>query len=557
MSAIKLQSISFGNIPFRKLKNLEIPLAPRLTVIAGHNGSGKSTILGLIANASGLTESGHQSYFDRLFQANFQEIFSLSMDYDFFQKAAEKPSAEIKYLIDGETLVKRCNTSKRTLENGKTVLRVVPRNEPKIDFEVGDLQIGKDAKVPLPTIYLGLSRMIPTGEAEPDSIERSIDKKIHPDDAKYIRTIIGQIIETGDLINDEITHQRIKGTLKSSKHPAYAYDSCAVSLGQDSLSAIVTALASFKRLQRETKATYIGGLLVIDELDACFHPRTQIDIVKMLQKEARALSLQIVLTTHSLTVIEKIYKDQDDIDDPRGKGHDAVVYLMDPLRPYIKPGITLAEIQSDMFAELAAVPKKQKPTVKLYTEDDEALYVLKLILDIKTKRRIATETGFGVELISAKMGCTALLGLYSQDDYFKSVVIVIDADGDMTALRGKKHAKTVLRLPKDVKNDPVKQSPEAILYAFCKSLRSNPDEHADSWVRLKAKNVTSAIIKSQFLDWTGDISARVPAKEWFVARQDRFDRVQLYKLWLLEHQPQVAKFVDELIAAIKAVRKPT
>lgn len=57
MPSIKVRKITFEEPPFRKLGKMTIPFAPRVTVIAGHNGIGKSTIMALVANNSGLTSS--------------------------------------------------------------------------------------------------------------------------------------------------------------------------------------------------------------------------------------------------------------------------------------------------------------------------------------------------------------------------------------------------------------------------------------------------------------------------------------------------------------------
>ncbi len=48
MPSITVKSISFDDTSFRKLANITIEFAPRITVIAGHNGIGKSTILALL-----------------------------------------------------------------------------------------------------------------------------------------------------------------------------------------------------------------------------------------------------------------------------------------------------------------------------------------------------------------------------------------------------------------------------------------------------------------------------------------------------------------------------
>lgn len=55
LQQIILKSLAIERPAFRKLKDLTIAFAPRITLIAGHNGIGKSTILALVANGSGLT----------------------------------------------------------------------------------------------------------------------------------------------------------------------------------------------------------------------------------------------------------------------------------------------------------------------------------------------------------------------------------------------------------------------------------------------------------------------------------------------------------------------
>jgi predicted ATPase len=67
---IKVCSLEFGTPPYRKLGKLMIKFADRLTLIAGHNGIGKSTIQGLVANTFGVSKRGAKCYFGELFYAN-------------------------------------------------------------------------------------------------------------------------------------------------------------------------------------------------------------------------------------------------------------------------------------------------------------------------------------------------------------------------------------------------------------------------------------------------------------------------------------------------------
>lgn len=74
---MRISKISFGDIPFRMFRNMDIHISERLTVIAGHNGIGKSTLLGLIANGSELKPTFGKTLFNRTFQAQLHELFSL------------------------------------------------------------------------------------------------------------------------------------------------------------------------------------------------------------------------------------------------------------------------------------------------------------------------------------------------------------------------------------------------------------------------------------------------------------------------------------------------
>ena len=107
---MKLKKVIFDDNGFRKLKTLEIDIAERLTVIGGLNGIGKSTLLGLIANASGVsgrndprsktkTYIRKKSYFDLPYQANFQELFHLD-ENDYTSDQKKKGNIEFHYEIN-------------------------------------------------------------------------------------------------------------------------------------------------------------------------------------------------------------------------------------------------------------------------------------------------------------------------------------------------------------------------------------------------------------------------------------------------------------------------
>ena len=81
----------FGDPPFRMLGKMKIEISDRITAIAGHNGVGKSTILGLIANGSEIKRSQGATMFNRAFQAQFHELFVLDEKSDYIDSRKQKP----------------------------------------------------------------------------------------------------------------------------------------------------------------------------------------------------------------------------------------------------------------------------------------------------------------------------------------------------------------------------------------------------------------------------------------------------------------------------------
>ncbi len=297
---IKVKSLEFANPPFRKLGNFKINFADRLTLIAGHNGIGKSTILGLVSNTFGV-KGGTRTYFGGSFYSSIEKIVYLALDE--VPLAQEHPNAAptVTADVNGTTVRKRCAMTQRT--EWKRA-RVVPRT---ID-QAEDDTVGHDAKIPLPTIYLGIKRLASIGEAEEkDVVSKKMVMNVEDRElmANFVRTII-----LGSQVTTDVTHQSIKGARKKSLQPGYEkHEALAVSMGQDSLGSIATALASFNRLKRELEDNYRGGLLIIDELDVGFHPHAIDRLIKALKIQAKRLSLQIIATTHSPRLIEAVHPD--------------------------------------------------------------------------------------------------------------------------------------------------------------------------------------------------------------------------------------------------------
>ena len=357
---IQVRSINFGAAPFRKLRNVEVKFAHRLTLIAGHNGIGKSTILGLVANTFGITaKSGPRSYFGEPFRANIERIVYLALDEVAISQVDPSGAPVVSASVHGVEVHKRCAMTQRSEWNRA---RVVPRTIGKVEED----PVGQDAKIPLPTIYLGIKRLTSIGEADEKEVE-STPLEMHEDDSALMVDFVRSVI-LGSSPNINITRQSIKGSRKKSAQPGYeTHDAQAISVGQDSLGSIATALASFNRLKRDSGGDYAGGLLIIDELDAGFHPHAIVNLAKALKRYAERLMLQIIATTHSPSLIETIH--------PEGGGNlnapDCVIYLVDTRNPRLAEDQSLAAIRRDMDLQSDDAPELRtvRPTLYIYFED--------------------------------------------------------------------------------------------------------------------------------------------------------------------------------------------
>jgi hypothetical protein len=550
MPSIRLKSLTFDATKFRKLGDLVINVADRITLVAGHNGIGKSTILGLCANGSGIRNAAQQSYLNRSFQANLNEIVHLDYTREFEEPTTtgdELPSPILEYEVDGTTMRKRCALTRRT---ARREVRVVPRNEPHVPWtSPNGLVIRRDGKVPFPTLYLGMTRMLPIGESNPNWVRTELDEGVNPEDEQFLQTFISRVIGTDVAAAGAagITTQSIKGTKKTAKHPTYPYSSKCISLGQDSLSAIATALASFKRLQREWDE-YPGGLLVIDELDAGFHPHAQSSLADALRNAARRLNLQVLATTHSLGMIESVHPESHPVG--RGGTHvDSVIYLTDTRRPRVAENYTLADIRRDMTLTPPPplVPTRPRP-LKLYLEDQEAALILKYLLTTALKRRVNREAGVALKPMPMSIGCGNLTGLMRHDPYFKQVLIVVDADATVTG-----RPPNVIKLPGARDAAGRWRSPEWTLHSYLVDLVDHPENHPEAWAALQQQHLSTDYIQTHLLNTAVNIDERVSSKAWLVAKQNLIEEWGIIELWLSEQQDQVQRFSEELVRAAVTV----
>lgn len=585
MQSIKVVSLDFGPHKFRRLSNISIPIAPRLTVIAGHNGIGKSTILALLAHPSGLTNrpvrdtpltysaSVNTSYFDKTFQANFNEIIHIDPQKDYLDKLGPPKilcEPDVSYLINkSETIVKACRLGPRpgpsssSSSDARMVARTVKPTTSVFTSTDGAITVGSAGKVPLPTIYLGMTRVLPIGEAEPGTAS-SAATSMHVDDAALIASFMNRVISGNKASGAKITSQRIKNTGKISGQPLQSFDARCVSLGQDSLGSIALALASFQKLSREW-AQYPGGLLIVDEIDAGLHPHAIGKLVAELKKHAKRLRLQVIATTHSPKLIEAVHPESEPLNDAP---QDGVVYLRDTNLPSVISNPTLKQILNDMDLvppgpAPAPAPAPKPPKLKIYFEDDEALALFRAIVPSADLKRIGKTHGVALDPMPLGVGCESLASFADHDPYFKKVVMVLDGDSKTDCSLPKNDH--IVKLPgdsysavkkatdnKDIVDRPL--SPERNLLQYLKAIVDNPDAHVKTIQRLAKRDITTNMLSEHVLDGEVTVlSKREPMKGWWTSKNILIKDWKLIEEWACDRPTEVAAFQQALDVAVGKV----
>ncbi|MBO1514298.1 AAA family ATPase [Metabacillus bambusae] len=547
---------------FRKFRDLYIEIPSRLTLISGANGIGKSTLLGLIANGSGTKV--FKTLGNKDFHPEFKDYFILSKDeHKDTRKSEDFYEVTLKYLYKDTEVFKRVRTSHPNEKHLKLVPRTVNFDGIQNEAIAKDIKqktgISESARIPLPTYFVSVSRLFPFGESQStnDDLTKVSNRKNIHDQNELIKSYI-------DMYNKVLPRSinRDSNELYETSKPKINYSGFYVkpnfsniltqSIGQDSLSGIINALLSFQNIS--SNPDYIGGILCIDELDASLHPDAQRKLLRLLKEQADKLNLQIIFTSHSLTIIKEMLKLEQ-----RDSDKYSVLYFKNNLRPFYRGGDTYSSIKADLFSEI----HYSMPKVKVYLEDDEAEFALKQIIKIYQEVKQDTQDILSkCELISSQIGCSTLINLPEKDSYFRDTIIVLDGDAKYNKqpevgrfLETEPTGFNVLNnIHKNVLFLPDEFSPEATLFRALYKMAKYEEEHYDFWYSVEnnvnlgnyhAQNILNEldemIINNQL--------NRDRFKQWFKSHRSFFEQSGIYNYYYFEIRAstEIKAFVETFI----------
>ena len=537
MGAIRVASLKIKN--FRRFKNIEIAFEKNVTLIAGQNGTSKSTLLGMLAQpfsfgvirGDSAGKDDRSAYIDNYhglplhdfidltgkhFMYDCDDVFRLSRANDVgktyeYKTKLECPAGTINSLPDNSLLTK---ARPRTKDSKVVGMRFV--TGPGTSHE------GGEGNFPHPVIYLGLNRLWPLAMAK--KCEFPVDTLSDENKKWYVQNYSHILCLDEQENQAKYMDTREKKRFVTPESKDYDGESC--SAGQDNLSQILTAVLSFLELKKKLGDKYRGGMLLIDELDATLHAFSQDKLLELLCEVSLELELQVIATSHSLLLLERAYKS-------KLRNNIQVVYLMNQDGRVVEHVFDNYQKLSDHLNVKATPPSKNKPNkVSVVLEDKEAKYLFKQICGSKLNSyvRIFENSSFGAGDLKN------LANLSKKLPDLQNIIFI--PDGDM--------ARTWKNPPGSLLPLPGLLRPETLVFR----LLFNMKEADPFWVTPYTRQYAITSKEGISLE-KGDDKKWV--KSWYDNQSSHWGRAnqKVFKAWTRANKEDCLAFCEKFIALLK------
>lgn len=396
---------------FRALNNVNIEFGTHVTIICGKNGTSKSSILGIAAQIFSFEKDylkDEKLQFQTITGSNFK---SLPLEHFRFSDKYDVPgSMDVAVeLYDGYSNGNA--TAELVFTARESLARPVVRKNTTAEK-------GRESRnFTHPVIFLSLRRLQPIASRE-----------YRVCDFEYLKAHKQQFIKLNNELLNKTSSSATStgGSINSAVAHTENYDQDSVSAGEDNAGQIILALMSFRKLKEEY-SDYKGGLLLIDEADAGLFPAAQIKLLDILEKECNDLHLQVIMTSHSPTLIERTY----DLS-KKFQRKFKTVYLSDTFGPVqAMHDISWPQIYSDLLTITVAAPNEiSLPKINVYFEDKEGRDFFSTLLFRHKSRKYINQ------LDDVSLGCSNYIELVRRNVPEFSVKSIIILDGDVKGING-------------------------------------------------------------------------------------------------------------------------
>lgn len=282
---IPIKSIKSIDIQsFRSLKDRRIELGSYITVLAGRNGTMKTTVMGLISHPFG---GESKDAFGRPLKTSLNNVFKFSTNHD------TGPYKYELFMDVGKDVFLKESVTIRLAKDGSERHRIVVSGHEK-----------GDGNFVYNTSFLNLKRLLPM--VDTNAIPDSKVSKLTDSEKRCQIDFYEKILPSMEYSEFTAIHEANNKTTfaPAGKNAKYDYES--ISSGEDNLGSIFNRMIGFQRAFDNTLKNG-NGVFCIDEFESGLHPVAQLRLFQYLVDWSKKYKVQIILTTHSLHLIQHIH----------------------------------------------------------------------------------------------------------------------------------------------------------------------------------------------------------------------------------------------------------
>lgn len=393
---------------FRTLKNCYIKLGSNLTVLSGKNGTMKSALLGLIAHPFNSPNDAKDLVGTPL-KTTISNVFKMSKIFD---------NQKYEYYLD---LVDIDGNPIHEYVSMYYVKNILTKEPERLRVVVGRKRGKGDGNFNLNTAYINFKRLFPI--IDTDSVEKTENNMLQ-EDKDFIKNAYLKIFQKTDYDNATLVSDDMNKETFAPSNSNYNFE--AISSGEDNLGHILLKMLAFKNYCQGRDS--LQGVFCIDEVEASLHPIAQDNLIDFLLDFSKKYNIQIVVTTHSLSLINHVIEKQNLMNN----GKDKICLNMISTR-FTDNGaynIITNPDYNQAYTELTLKGKSSSAREKIFVilEDDVEKQLFNLVIRKreakKYMKRISNLTNF-----SKGNSFTFLSKLAKNaEELLKNAIIIFDAD---------------------------------------------------------------------------------------------------------------------------------
>lgn len=446
-----IKAIDF--VRYRKLIDIKIEFSKNINLISGTNGTCKSSLLHLISNSFQKVTKKEPFIKDvnslevinklnKLINPKIEGLTRGDNEYNDPAKGIDGELFKSKYFDDYELSFRRHNT---TIDKNK-------RFAIKPQYKAG----AGDALPKIPIIYLGLFRLYSFGEFDSDNLIQKITKSLPEKYQDELKTIYFTF--TG--LKIDLQHIIKMGTIKNRPNfntDTDGIDSNTISAGEDNLFIILLALISLKYyFESITSSREVESILLIDEFDASLHPSFQNKLLDLMIKYSLDYKIQVVFTSHSLSLIEYSVK----------KPEVNLIYLIDEIHKVrLMPSPDNYKISMHL-KEITRQESYADNLIPILSEDEEAREMIEQLMGYYEEKYHLNIRKF-FHIVKANLSSETIKNICKDTILLRSTLRSINIlDGDHQSETDLNYHLIAL---------PGGTSPEELLFNYAEELYNNID----------------------------------------------------------------------------------